>query len=348
MDRQLTYAEAIREATSQEMERDPGVIVFGIGADDPKAIYGTTRGLQERFGSERVFDTPISEEGMTGFAVGAALAGLRPIHAHIRMDFLMLAMNQIINFAAKAHYMYGGTVSVPMVVRSVIGRSWGQGAQHSQALHSLFMHIPGLLVAAPTTPHDAKGCMIASIRNDNPVMFIEHRLLHFQRGHVPEEEYVSAIGKARILLEGSDVTIVGISHAVVECLRASHVLRDIGISAEVIDPVWLAPLDVETIVQSARKTGRVLIVDSGWTACGASAEILARIVEETQGSTPVYVKRMGFAPVTCPTTPNLEHLFYPNAQTVAETVHAMVGRPANGRLATIDRAQEIVEFKGPF
>ncbi|TMJ08413.1 MAG: alpha-ketoacid dehydrogenase subunit beta, partial [Bacillati bacterium ANGP1] len=159
MERILTYAEAVREATKQEMARDPSVIVLGIGVDDFKAVYGTTRGLLEKFGPERVFDTPLSEDGMTGVAIGAAMAGLRPIHVHIRMDFVMLAMNQIVNIAAKARYMYGGTVSVPIVVRSVIGRSWGQGAQHSQALQALFMHVPGLRVVAPSTPYDAKGCL---------------------------------------------------------------------------------------------------------------------------------------------------------------------------------------------
>src|SRR5256884_3131269 len=300
MGRTLTYGEALREATEQEMERDPSVIVLGIGVDDFKAVWGTTKGLTEKFGADRCFDTPLSEDGMTGVAIGAAMAGLRPIHVHIRVDFVLLAMNQIVNMAAKARYMYGGAVSVPIVVRSIIGRSWGQGPQHSQALHALFMHIPGLRVVAPSTPYDAKGCLIMSIRDDNPVMFIEHRMLHSQRGHVPSDLYTVPFGKARVLAKGSDITLVGISYMTVECLRAQRYLGEVGISAEVIDPVCLSPLDIETILTSVKKTGRLLVVDSGWTVCGASSEILAQVAEHTQGMPQIRWQRMGFAPVPCP------------------------------------------------
>src|ERR1700680_174564 len=175
-ERTLSFVDAVREAADQEMARDPTVLVFGLDVDDPKAIQGTTRGLLEKYGGERVFGTPLSEDAMTGTAIGMALAGLRPIHVHIRMDFLMLAMNQLINVAAKSRYMYGGKVAVPLVVRSMIGKSWGQGAQHSQGLHSFFMHVPGLKVVAPSTPHDAKGCLLAAIRDGNPVIYVERRL----------------------------------------------------------------------------------------------------------------------------------------------------------------------------
>lgn len=348
MERILTYAEAIREATEQEMARDPSVIVLGMGVDDFKAIYGTTRGLPERFGRDRVFDTPLSEDAMTGVAIGASLAGMRPIHTHIRMDFVLLAMNQIVNIAAKARYMYGGAVSVPVVIRSIIGRSWGQGAQHSQGLQALFMHIPGLRVVAPSSPYDAKGCLITSIRDNNPVMFIEHRMLHAQRGHVPEELYSVPFGKARILVKGSDVTLVGISYMVVECLRAQRYLDGVGVNAEVIDPVSLSPLDVETIVASVKKTGRLLVVDSGWTMCGAGTEILAQVAERLQGHPHVRWQRMGFAPVTCPTTRSLENLFYPNGQTVAGAAFAMVHDNQKSWAPEFKEAPEIVEFKGPF
>src|SRR5229473_3285666 len=221
-ERNLTYVDAIREATDQELARDSAVIVFGLDVDDPKAIQGTTRGLVEKYGPERVFGTPLSEDAMTGAAVGMALAGLRPIHVHIRMDFLMLAMNQLVNVAAKSSYMYGGRVKVPLVVRSMIGKSWGQGAQHSQGLYSFFMHIPGLKVVAPATPYDAKGCLVAAVRDDNPVLYVEHRLLHFQHGPVPEGSYAVTPGKARVAIPGSDVTIVGISYMQVEALRAQR------------------------------------------------------------------------------------------------------------------------------
>jgi pyruvate dehydrogenase E1 component beta subunit len=183
--RSLRYVDALREAVAQEMERDSSVFVMGLDVDDHKAIQGSTRGLLAQFGPRRVFTTPLSEDAMTGIAIGAAMAGMRPIHVHIRMDFLLLCMNQLINIAAKAHYMYGGSVSVPLVVRSMIGKSWGQGAQHSQGLHSLFMHIPGLKVVLPSNAHDAKGLMIAAIRDNNPVIFVEHRLLYGLESHVP-------------------------------------------------------------------------------------------------------------------------------------------------------------------
>jgi pyruvate/2-oxoglutarate/acetoin dehydrogenase E1 component len=351
MQRMLTFSEAIREATEQEMARDPSVILFGQGVDDFKGMYGTTKGLVERFGKDRVFDTPLSEEGLTGVAIGAALAGLRPIHTHIRMDFVLLAMNQIVNIAAKSRYMYGGAVSVPLVIRGVIGRSWGQGAQHSQGLHSLFMHIPGLRVVAPTTPYDAKGCLIQSIRDDNPVIFVEHRMVHFQKGHVPEEPYCVPFGKARVLSAGNDITIVGISHAVVQCLRAASCLKEeVGIRAEVIDPVSLSPLDTATIAASVRKTGHLLVVDSAWTSCGAGAEIVASVAEQLQDGTdkPFRFRRLGFAPVVCPTTKKLENLYYPSAQSIATEAHGLVHRNKKSWTPQHVDAPEILEFKGPF
>src|SRR3989454_9255659 len=225
MERILTYAEALREATEQEMAHDASVIVLGLAVDDPKPIYGTTRGLAAKFGPDRVFNTPLSEEAMTGVAIGAAMAGLRPIHVHIRMDFVLIAMNQIVNIAAKSRYMYGGAVSVPLVVRAIIGKSWGQGAQHSQGLHAFFMHVPGLKVMAPSTPYDAKGALVQAIRDDNPVIFVEHRLLHAQRGHVPEALYTVPFGRARTVAAGTDLTIVAISYMVVEALRARRLLE---------------------------------------------------------------------------------------------------------------------------
>src|SRR3954468_9640641 len=207
-ERLLTYVDALREAVAQEMKLDPRVFVFGLDVDDHKAIQGSTRRLVDDFGPDRVFGTPLSEDAMTGVAIGAAMAGMRPIHVHQRMDFLLLCMNQLINIAAKSSYMYAGAVQVPIVVRAVIGRSWGQGAQHSQALHSYFMHVPGIRVAAPATPHDAKGCLIASIRDNNPVIFMENRMLYNISGIVPEEPYEVPFGKARILDHGDDITIV--------------------------------------------------------------------------------------------------------------------------------------------
>jgi pyruvate/2-oxoglutarate/acetoin dehydrogenase E1 component len=347
-ERRLSYVEAIREATALEMARDPSVVVFGLDVDDPKAIQGTTRGLVEEFGPPRVFGTPLSEDAMTGAAIGMALAGLRPIHVHIRMDFLMLAMNQLVNVAAKTRYMYGGQAKVPLVVRSIIGKSWGQGAQHSQGLYSFFMHVPGLKVVAPATPYDAKGCLSAAIRDDNPVLFVEHRLLHLHRGPVPEGAYLVGPGRARVTAAGEDVTLVGISSMQAECLAAQKHLEAIGIRAEVIDPIWLSPLDSNTILDSVEKTGRLVVVDNGWTCCGAGAEIVARVAERLLAVREVRVRRLGFAPVTCPTTPVLENLYYPNARTIAATARDLVEGAETGWLPEERQDLRMVEFKGPF
>lgn len=347
MNRILKYPEAICEATEQEMANDSSVILMGQGVDDPKAILGTTKGLLEKFGRKRVFDTPLSEDGTTGIAIGMALSGLRPIHTHIRMDFLLLAMNQIVNMAAKMCYMYGGAVFTPIVIRCIIGKSWGQGPQHSQSIYPLLMNIPGLKIVAPTTPFDAKGTLIQSIRDNNPVIFIEHRLLYYQKGFVPEESYTIPFGKARVLSEGSDITLVGISQMAIECFRAYKFLKDVGINAEVIDPISLSPLDIDTISSSALKTGKLIIVDNGWTVCGAGAEIISRLVDQNKHKE-IEICRMGFAFVPCPTTPTLENHFYPNAKTIASKAFEMIFPDKEKWIPNYDLHIEEEEFKGPF
>jgi len=346
--REIGFVDALREAFEQEMERDPSVRVFGLDVDDPKAILGTTRGLPQKFGADRVFGTPLSEDALTGAAIGMALAGLRPVHIHIRMDFLLLAMNQLVNIAAKTLYTFGGQISVPLVVRAMIGRSWGQGAQHSQAFHSFFMHVPGLKVVAPSTPYDAKGCMIAAIRDPNPVIYAEHRLVHYQKGPVPEESYEVRPGKARITVPGKDVTLVGISYMQMECLRAQRYLETVGIAAEVIDPIWLSPLDYETIFASIRKTRRLVVVDNGWMTCGAAAEIAAQVGQHFEGQADIRIRRMGFAPVTCPTTPTLEAHFYPNPRNIATTAYQLVTGGKTDWLPQERKDMQAVEFKGHF
>lgn len=349
--RLIRYVDALREALEQEMLRDPKVFVFGLDVDDHKGIQGSTVGLQEKFGKDRVFCTPLSEDAMTGVAIGAAMAGYRPVHVHIRMDFMLLCMNQLINMGAKSHYMYNGQVQVPLVIRTMIGRSWGQGGQHSQALHSLFMHIPGLKVVAPSNAHDAKGCLIAAIRDNNPVVFIEHRLLYSTEGYVSNQSYEVQLGKARIMQQGDDVTIVAVSHMVMEALRAAKHLESVGIKAEVIDPVTLWPLDMDTIVKSVQKTKRLLVVDNAWLTCGASSEILTRTFEmfqENRDPLPT-MARMGFAPTTCPTTRPLENLFYPNGRTIAVQAYSMVkGDHTDNWEPAMDARTEIDAFKGPF
>ncbi len=346
--RVLTYVDALREAQAQEMQRDDDVFVFGLDVDDHRAIQGSTLGLLEEFGADRVFTTPLSEDAMTGVAIGAAMAGMRPIHVHIRMDFLMLCMNQLVNMAAKSHYMYAGQIAVPMVVRCMIGKSWGQGAQHSQGLHSMLMHVPGLKVVAPSNAYDVKGCLATAVRDNNPVIFVEHRLLYATEAYVPEASYTVPFGQARTVRAGDAVTIVGVSNMLVECLRAAELLAEEGIEAEVIDPISLVPLDIETITASAERTGRLLVVDNAWTNCGASAEIIAGVVE--RADRPIMARRMGYAPVTCPTTPVLEDEFYPNPVTIAMKANEMV-RPDRAEWQPDPEHARLAyqtQFRGPF
>ena len=348
MDNHITYGNAIREALDQAMEKNESVVVFGLDVDDPKRILGTTNNLLEKYGPDRVFGTPLSEDAMTGVAIGMATAGLRPVHVHIRNYFLMLAMNQLVNMASKASYMTGGQLSVPLVVRSIIGKSWGQGAQHSQALYSMLMHVPGLKVIAPTTPYDVKGGMLTAIEDNNPVIFVEHRLLYYQKGIVPQNYYTIEEGNARITHHGDDVTVVGISYMQIECLKARLYLESKGISAEIIDPIWLDPLDIGKIVGSARKTGKLCVVENGWLSCGAASEIICQALEIVQGEFQLKVHRIGFAPVVCPPSPPLEKQFYPNARTIASEVYNFVegGNEKWFPEENIDISD--IEFKGPF
>jgi acetoin:2,6-dichlorophenolindophenol oxidoreductase subunit beta len=347
--RLLRYVDALREAVDQEMARDPDVFVFGLDVDDHKGIQGSTLGLLQKYGPERIFTTPLSEDGMTGVAIGAAMAGMRPIHVHIRNDFLLLCMNQLVNIAAKAHFMYGGAVKVPLVVRSMIGKSWGQGAQHSQALYSMFMNVPGLKVVAPSNAHDVKGCMIAAIRDNNPVIFVEHRLLYGTEAYVPEAPFAMEFGRARVCTKGDAATVVGVSNMVVECLRAQELLTERDIHIEVIDPISLVPLDAETILASALRTKRLVVADNAWTCAGASAEIVARVMEMAGPASGIEVKRIGFAPTTCPTSPWLEADFYPNPATIAQSIDRMID-PSSTWTPDPEHAKLAyqVQFRGPF
>ena len=342
--KEINYGEAIYEGCYQEMEKDDSVFVYGLGVDDPKGHYGTSKDLHKAFGSKRNFDIPLSEDAMTGVGIGAALGGLRPIYVHQRMDFLLLCMNQLVNMAAKIRYMSSGQHSVPLVVRAAIGRSWGQGAQHSQSFHSYFMHVPGIKVVAPTTPHDAKGCLIASIRDNNPVIFLEHRMLYSNTGYVPSETYEVEFGKGRVLVEGTDITLVGVSYTVTDCIRAALALKKIGISAEVIDPVSLSPIDYKIIRKSANKTKKVLVVDNGWMTCGFSSEIIADLGINCSN---LNLDRMGYLESPCPTTKVLEDAFYPSPESVAIKAHQMCDGDKDWKPEKISR-DEINLFKGPF
>lgn len=340
----MTYGQAMRDALRVAMEKDPAVFVMGIGVDDHKAVFGSTKGLVERFGKGRVFDTPISEAAMTGIAIGAALGGMKPVHIHIRNDFLYLAMDQLLNIAAKWRYMFGGKMKIPIVIRACIGRSWGQGAQHSQSLQSFFMHVPGLKVAMPTTPYEAKGILLAAISDPDPVVMIEHRLLYDHSEEVPESYYEFPLGKAVVRREGKDITLVANSYMALECLKVAEVLKEQDIEVEIVDPVSLAPLDTETLLNSVRKTGRLLIVDCGWTTCGVSAEIAALAAEKAFEALKGPIQRLGNQPVPCPVSKPLEDLFYPRPAEIVSRVCEMMDRDAPKEEATIPGRK----FKGPF
>jgi pyruvate dehydrogenase E1 component beta subunit len=323
--RTVTYAEALRDALELALERDPSVYVLGLGVPDPKAIFGSTAGLQERFGEDRVMDMPAAENGMTGVALGTALGGMRPVMVHQRIDFALLAVEQLVNQAAKWHYMFDGRMRVPLVVRMLVGRGWGQGPQHSQSLHSWFAHIPGLKVVMPVTPADAKGMLLAAIEDDNPVVFIEHRWLHNGTGEVPEGWYTTPIGPARIAREGSDVTVLASSYMVVEALTAATALAGAGVDVEVVDVRSLRPLDTETIVASAAKTGRVLVADSSWETAGFSGELAAVVAEHAFDRLVTAPKRLAMPEVPVPTARALSRFSYPRAADVVAGVAAIVG-----------------------
>ena len=345
--RKITYCEALNEAMVQEMERDSSIFVYGIGVPDHKGIFGSTVGLVEKFGPERCFDTPLCEDSMTGFGLGAAINGMRPIHVHMRADFLLLAMNQLANMVFSYRYMSGGKLNVPMVIRAVIGKGWGQGFQHSKSMYSVFAHIPGLKVVLAVTPRDAKGLLISAIRDNNPVIFIEHRWLYYVSDEVPEEPYTIPIGEANVLHEGEDITVVATSWMNVEALKVAEVMQKHGVSVEVIDPRTIAPFNDELIIRSVKKTGHCIVADNDWLNCGFSAEVAARVSESCFSNLKSPVYRIGFAPTPCPCTRTLENRFYPNAIDIIRAIEKKL------KLPSIDVSGEDFysyerKFQGPF
>lgn len=310
--RSLTYSQALREALYQALKRDPNVFLMGEGIDDPGGIFGSTLGLHKQF-KTRVFDTPIAENGLTGFAIGAALTGSRPVLVHMRMDFMPLSFDQILNHAAKLCYMSGGRVRVPLVIRALIGKGWGSSAQHSQALHALFIHMPGIKVVMPATAYDAKGLLLASIADENPVVFIEHRWLYDVKGPVPEEEYLIPIGKGIVRKQGKDVTVVAISLMVLEALKAQEKIKQEGIDIEIIDPRSLNPFDEDIVVESVKKTGRLVIADLGWRRGGFAEMILGRLHNKIKPFLKSDVGLVTLPDTSTPSSPVLEEAFYKNA-----------------------------------
>jgi pyruvate dehydrogenase E1 component beta subunit len=323
--RKITFTEAINEALRQEMERDPSVILMGEDIGVYGGAFGVTKGLIQKFGPDRVIDTPISEAGFIGAAVGAALAGLRPVVELMFVDFFGVAMDQIYNQMAKLRYMSGGQLKVPVTLRAPIGAGISAAAQHSQTLYSIFAHVPGLKVVVPSTPYDAKGLLISSIRDDNPVIFLEHKVLYGLKGEVPEEEYTIPLGKADIKREGDDVTVIGLARTVWHALDAAEQLSKEGISIEVIDPRTIVPFDKETILKSVKKTGRVVIVDEDYDRCGFASWVASIIVDEAFEYLDAPIKRITTPNVPIPFSPPLEQYILPDAKKIINTVKSILG-----------------------
>ena len=324
--RELTFAQAVREALAEEMRRDQRVCIFGEDVAEAGTPFKVLSGLVEEFGRERVLDTPISEAGFTGMGIGAAMTGLRPVVDIMFGDFLTLTMDQLVNQAAKVHYMSGGTWKVPMVLRTTLGATRRSAAQHSQSLHAWLSHVPGLKVVMPATPYDAKGLLKTAIRDENPVVFFEDKMMYKAKGPVPEEHYTIPFGVADVKREGQDITIVATSSMVQVALGAAEMLEKAGISAEVIDPRTTWPLDEKTLVESAKKTSRAIVVDEGYGRYGVTGEIASLIAEGAFYSLDAPVKRMGAMHVPIPFSPPLEDVTVPTEQTVFEAARAMCGK----------------------
>lgn len=345
--RKITYQEALNEAMIQEMERDKNIFIYGLDVTDHKRIFGSTVGILEKFGKNRCFITPLSEDAMVGMGLGAAINGLRPIHIHQRVDFLVLAMNQLANMFSNYRYMSAGKIKIPIVIRAVVGRGWGQSAQHSKSMHSIFAHIPGIKVVLPTTPNDAKGLLISSIRDNSPVIFFEHRWLYFTKGEVPKNAKPIPLEQPNVLRSGKDITIVATSWMNVEALKAAEVLEKHGVDIEIVDPRTIAPLNDKPIIDSVKKTGHCIVADNDWIHCGFGAELVARIAEKCFNDLKSPINRIGFAQTPCPTTRPLENEFYPNAINIIRLIEEKL------KLDPTDLSNEEFyswenRFKGPF
>lgn len=344
--REISYAEAILEGLDQAMEKDSSVIVIGEGVPDPKAIFGTTRGLREKHGFERVFDMPLAENGLTGICIGAALMGMRPVMVHQRIDFALLAMDQLVNNAAKWHYMFGEKAQVPLVVRMIIGRGWGQGPQHSQGLHAMFGQVPGLKVVMPTTPSDAKGMLLAAIADSNPVLFVEHRWLHSLVAHVPVEPISVPLDRARLLRIGDAVTVAAFSYMAMEALTAAQQLSAIiGVEVEVIDMRSVRPLDLHSVEASVRKTGRLLVADPAFYTGSIAGELIAQISERSFQHLLTAPRRVALPDMPAPTSHYMTCDYYPSPWSIAEAIIQMI--PALPSVDQMEKLRSVLQNAGP-
>lgn len=344
----LPFSEILNLTTKKAMSIDKSIIYFGLGVTDPKGIFGTTLGLEKKFGKKRVFDVPASENALTGFALGSSLNGLKPILVHQRADFALLSLDQIINGAAKWMYMFGGTQNVPITIRMIIGRGWGQGPTHSQSLHSIFAHIPGLKVVVPSLASDVSHLFYSSILDPNPVIFLEHRWLHNSLGRMPKNLKRNELEKCKIVKKGEDITIVSLSYMLVECLEAAKILDKEGISVEVIDVRTVNPLDINTIIESTKKTKRVLIVDISNQVCGFSPSLFKEILNKNKELKILpEIISMPFAPE--PTSYGLTKYFYNDRYDVVNKILDML--KVKKKINRVKLGHHDVPgewFKGPF
>ncbi len=325
-ERELTFGEAIREALAEEMRRDTRVFILGEDVAEAGTPFKVLSGLVDEFGTDHVIDTPISEPGFTGLGVGAAMTGMHPVVDIMFGDFLTLAMDQIVNQAAKVHYMSGGKMKVPIVFRTTLGATRRSAAQHSQSLHAWVSHIPGLKVVIPSTPYDAKGLLKSAIRDDNPVVFFEDKMMYRLKGPVPEQEYTIPFGQADIKRQGQDITLVATSSMVQVAMGAAEKLSQIGIEAEIVDPRTTKPLDRQTLIDSAKKTSRAMVIDEGYESYGVTAEIASVIADGAFYYLDAPVKRMGAMDVPIPFSPALEDLTVPTEDTVFEMAKSLCRR----------------------
>jgi len=345
MIRNISFSDALSEGLVQAMDKDISIFVTGIGVDYASGVFGTTKDAFKKFGKARVFESPAMENAITGICIGAAASGSRPLLVHYRNDFLLLSLDQLMNLAAKWNYMYGGNApAVPVVIRAIIGRGWGQGATHSQSLQSVLAHFPGVAVVMPTFPEDAKGLLLSAFESKSPVVLLEHRSLFDLQGNVPLEPTKTPIGKAKVIRQGADVTIVACSIMVLEALSAAKYLSNFGIDVEVIDLISIRPLDELTILNSVIKTGRLLVADTSWVRFGVTSEVTAMVTEKAFSYLKCSPVRIGLPDCPAPVTKVLEDKFYPNALDIIDAVRKMLNRND----IDIDFKPAEDTFKGPY
>ena len=342
----MKYSEALSAGLVQAMENDDSIFVTGIAADHTSGIFGTTVEALNKFGPNRIFDAPAMENALTGIAIGAAALGKRPVIVHVRNDFMFLAFDQLINLAAKWRYMYGGNAgNVPIVVRAIIGKGWGQGATHSQSLHTVLGHFPGLHVSLPATPKSAIELTLAALTGNTPTIILEHRSLFDIEGQVPSVATPAKIGRAEIIHEGYDITIVATSLMVQESLKAAKYLDTQGISVEVIDPRWIRPIDEKSILDSVKKTGRLIAIDISWELYGFASEVCALVAEKAFAHLKSPVQRICLADTPAPVSKPLEEAFYPRADTIVAAAYKLLDLKSDKKFSHLNEQDN---FKGPY